>query len=81
MKAPKIQDLNKIEQKNTFATKIEAVKTESEQISKKTFSLHQAHLNYINSIALEMGQSRGKVVGASEALRIILEQHQEATNR
>ncbi len=77
MKAPDIKDLSKVKQTSTFKKKMDEIKAQSEQMTKKTFSMTQSHLDYINKIALQLGQERSKVVGASEALRLIIEQHEE----
>ena len=77
LKAPDIKDLSKLNQQDTFSKKVVEVKAQAQQIAKKTFSLNHSHLDYVNGIALELGQQRGKVVGASEALRLIIEQHEE----
>jgi hypothetical protein len=77
MKAPDIKDLAQVDQKSTFRKKVEEVKAESEKMTKKTFSITENDLDYVNDIALQLGQERGKVVSASEAFRIIIKEHRE----
>ena len=78
MKKPETKDLDAVETNDAFTRTVEAVKDESGKTSPKTYSLPKRHQEYISSIAMQLGQARGKVVSASEALRMIVEQHSES---
>lgn len=75
MKVPELKDLEKVEKNDAFSKTVESVKVKSEEVKKKTFSLMQQHLDYINTVALGLSQEKGRVSSASEALRLIIEQH------
>ena len=42
---------------------------------KKSFSLTKTDLDYVEKLALKLGQKRGKSMSDSEALRAIIEHH------
>jgi hypothetical protein len=72
MKAPKLTDLQAVQNGNDFAVAVEATKQRALGVVRKTFSLEQRHEDHINAVAASMSQARGKPVNASEALRAII---------
>ena len=76
MKAPNLKNLAKPTVKPVFEQAVQQAQVRAGEMKKKTFTLEQRHIDYINQISLDMSQQRGKVMPASEALRLILEQHQ-----
>lgn len=69
MKKPDLKDLKQ------SAPTAPAAKPDNSKSIRKTYSLNQEHLDRINKTAVEMGQSSGTIVNASEALRFIIDQH------
>ena len=78
MKAPKLKDLNNVGEKDQFTKTVEVVQAKAAEMSKKTFTLDQQTIDVINGVALQMGQERGKVASASEAVRFIVSQYKGA---
>jgi hypothetical protein len=80
MKAPELKDLSSAAPQDAFSKKVESVqaslKEQTEEMQRKTFSLPQQHIDYINRLSLEIGRERGKSVSASEVLRRIIDEHQ-----
>jgi len=76
MKAPNLRNLANPTIKPVFEKAVQQAQANASEIKKKTFSLEQRHIDYINKIGLELAQQRGKTMPASEALRLILEQHE-----
>ncbi len=56
-------------------------KKPSQSITPKTYSLLQKNIDYITSVAFQLGQKRGKIISASEALRAIIDQHEGKIKR
>jgi len=73
MKKPDLKDLttglspNPGKPKLQQSGKVDAVR--------KTFSFSKSHLDHINAVAMNLTNERGKPVNASEALRVIIDQH------
>ena len=80
MKALKTASLEATKQPDPVKATIQKEQTRAEQMVAKSHTFRQADIDYINAMALRLGQQQNKVVGASEALRIIIEQHQEASS-
>jgi hypothetical protein len=76
MKAPNLKNLAQTTTKSAFEQAVQQAQTSAGEMKKKTFTLEQRHIDYINQKSLDMAQQRGKTMPASEALRLILEQHQ-----
>ncbi len=76
MKAPELKNLAEVTEQPAFEKAVQQAQTKAGEMKKKTFTLEQRHIDYINKVSLDMSQQRGKVMPASEALRLILEQHQ-----
>jgi hypothetical protein len=76
MKAPNLKNLANPTIKPAFEKAVQQAQASAGEMKKKTFSLEQRHIDYINKIGLELAQQRGKTMPASEALRLILEQHE-----
>lgn len=76
MKAPNLKNLAQTTTKPAFEQAVQQAQTSAGEMKKKTFTLEQRHIDYINQKSLDMAQQRGKTMPASEALRLILEQHQ-----
>jgi hypothetical protein len=72
VKAPKLADLQAVQNDNDFAVAVEAAKQRASGVVRKTYSLEQRHEDHIYAVAASMSQSRGKPVNASEALRAII---------
>lgn len=79
MKAPKLTDLQGVQNETVFMKSVEAVKRRASSVIRKTYSLKQRHEDQINAVAAAMSQVRGKPVNASEALRAIIERDIERT--
>lgn len=81
MKKPEMKKLDGKEVANdAFSQTAEAVTESANKTSPKTYSLPKRHQEYISAIAMQLGQARGKVVSASEALRMIVDQHSESAH-
>ena len=73
MKAPDLKKLDGVKPEDDFT---KAAQAESEKASagvRKTFSMQRRDFDYINSEALRLSQDLGRIVGASEALRDIID--------
>ena len=77
MKAPKLADLQAVQNNNDFTAAVEAAKQRASGVIRKTYSLEQRHEDYINAVAASMSQARGKPVNTSEALRTIINRDME----
>lgn len=77
MKKVQRADLGGIQKTDAFSRTVEAVKTEGAKIVRTSYSLEKRHIDQINAAAIALSQSRGKSVGASEALRFILDRARE----
>jgi hypothetical protein len=77
MKAPKLADLQSVQNGNDFTAAVEAAKQRASGVIRKTYSLEQRHEDHINAMAASMSQARGKPVNASEALRAIINRDME----
>jgi hypothetical protein len=90
MKKPQLKALENVKTEDPFVEKVQEIKqqsTENQAIKKntakikpKSYSLPEKHINYINQKASEMSKERGKPIGASEALRIVIEEHSSRLN-
>jgi hypothetical protein len=56
-----------------------AIKARDSQSSyvRKSFSLYSNEVEYVDALAVSLGQSRGKTMSASEALRVIINAHKD----
>jgi hypothetical protein len=72
MKVIETVDLREAIKTDAFSETIEHVKSEASEMVRKTFSIEQSQLDIINGIAFELSKKAGKPVGASEALRNLL---------
>jgi hypothetical protein len=72
MKKPNLQDLASVEQTDDFSEAVQVQHEKTAQMVRKTFTIQQGELDYINSVALGMSKEAGKVISASEALRAII---------
>jgi hypothetical protein len=77
MKAPKLADLQTVQNSNDFTAAVEVAKQRASGVVRKTYSLEQRHEDHINAVAASMSQARGKPVNASEALRSIINRDME----
>ena len=77
MKAPDLKDLSELAaQAGSEADKKQAraiKKSNDNKIVRRTFSLGSAHDKLINREAAKLSKELGKPVGASEALRVLIE--------
>jgi len=73
MKAPKLKDLGTSMPDDEFSKTVEEQAEKASASVRKTFSLQQLDMDYINAQALKLSQKAGKVVSASEALRTIIQ--------
>ncbi len=78
MKAPNLSTLDGKTANDAFTQTAEAITQQAKKTSPKTYSLPKRHTDYIASLAMKLGQTKGKVVSASEALRMIVEYHAES---
>lgn len=59
-----------------FRAAAETIQVESAEIKKKSYTLTQAHIDYINTLAKEMAQAANSpIVSASAAVRQIIDEH------
>ena len=77
MKAVKTIDLAKAQKTDPFSEAVAKEVGEAAQIVRKTFSLERRHLGQINAVAAGLSQKAGKPIGASKALRYLLDQIDE----
>ncbi len=73
MKKPDIKSLDGLVPDDAFTQTAKVESDKAQKVVKKTFSLQQRDVDYINSQAVIMAQDVGKVVSASEALRYIIQ--------
>lgn len=50
-------------------------KAKKERAVKRSFTLHPDQVDYMEKLALKLGQKRGKSMTSSEALRVIISDH------
>lgn len=79
MKKVQRADLATATETRSFAVAAKEVKAEATKIVRTSYSLEQRHVDQINTAALTLSQRKGKTVGASEALRHILDLAKEIT--
>lgn len=79
MKTPNLKALVNTETaQDPFYAAAESAQQESAEIKKKSYTLTQAHIDYINTLAKEMAQaSNSPIVSASAAVRRIIDEHKE----
>lgn len=77
MKSPKLKELgNNASGTDPFRSAAHQVQIESASIAKKSYTLTQAHIDYINTLAKEMATaSNSPIVSASAAVRRIVDEH------
>jgi hypothetical protein len=75
MKKPNVLDLNDIQTNDKFVEEVKEVKKQSAELDRKTYTLAKSDTAYISTQAVKLSQQRGKVVSASEALRLIIHEH------
>lgn len=78
MKKPDIKSLDGLTPDDAFTQTAQAESDKGQKAAKKTFSLQQRDIDYINAQAVIMAQEVGKVVSASEALRYIIQRDRSA---
>lgn len=76
MKAPVLERFDEKQTKKSFAGKVKTANDERGKVVKQTFSISQSDAQYIQNLALSMGEEIGKTVSASKALRAIIHAHQ-----
>ncbi len=81
MKVIETIDLREAAKTDVFSETIERVKEEASEMARKTYSLEHRHLDIINGIAFELSKKAGKPVGASEALRYVLNKFESGANK
>ena len=79
MKTPNLKALsNTATAQDPFRAAVESVRSESAEIKKKSYTLTQAHIDYINTLAKEMARAANSpIVSASAAVRRIIDEHRE----
>ena len=78
MKKPNLKDLAHVEAEDSFSQAVITERKKAAHVVRKTFSFEQVHLDYLNTVALELSKKAGKPVGTSEALRFIIERDWKA---
>ncbi len=74
MKAVKTVDLGQTSQTDPFLKAVAVEKAAAAEMVRKTFNLEKRHQNQINAVAADLSETAGKPIGASEALRHILDE-------
>lgn len=75
-------DLDEVEITDPFIEEVLEAKQQSIKTKPRTHSLPDTHNDYIHKKAHLISQSRGgKVVSASEALRVIIQEHSKGTHK
>lgn len=64
-----------IQNTDLFIEEVTEVKIQKMKTKPRTYSLPDKHNDYIHQKAIQISQKRGVVVSASEALRIIIQEH------
>ena len=77
MKAVATIDLAKAQRTDPFSKAVAKEVEDAAQIVRKTFSLERRHLEQINAVAAGLSQKAGKPIGASKALRYLLDRADE----
>ncbi len=78
MKVPLLADIPNPTPETSFNERAKVAKLFEKTggaVLKRTFSLLPGDSEYVDAMALKLGQERGKPVNASSALRAIIEQH------
>ncbi|SHE20405.1 hypothetical protein [methanotrophic endosymbiont of Bathymodiolus puteoserpentis (Logatchev)] len=78
MKKPELKDLGGLVPDDDFSQTAQIESNKAQKVLKKTYSLQQRDLDYINAQAVMMSQEAGKSVSASEALRYIIQRDRSA---
>lgn len=77
MKAPTISSLEDVQKEDPFFEKVDEVKTLNEHMKAKSFTIFDRNIKHINNVAYATSKKTGKMVNASEALRMILNDHEK----
>jgi len=81
MKKPKIAAIPDATVDTSFTERTKAAKKKAAnpkgKAVKKSFSLTETDLTYVEKLALKLGQKRGKSMSDSEALRVIIQHHKQ----
>ncbi len=75
MKAPKIDDLSQFASDDKFYNVARSIQEESKKVIPKTYSISQADIKWIATIAARLAEDAGQPVSASTALRLIISEH------
>jgi len=78
MKAPELKKLETLKSDDDFTKTVQLQHDKARETVRKTFSIQNSELDYINEEALKMSQKAGKVISASEALRNIIQRDRGA---
>ena len=76
MQKPKLKNFGQKTPANSFEARVTEAQKEAETKVRRSFMITQENLDKVQSVALQMGQERRKVVSASEALRAIIEAYE-----
>lgn len=79
MKQPNLTALESVKPQDPFFEKVQEIKEQGINTKPKTYSLPVKHINYIDQKASKISQERGKAVSASEALRLIIDEHEKGS--
>ena len=79
MKALDTNNLTDADTSNdAFSKAVENVKEEAKTIQKKSYTLTKANIEYITNLAKQLAkENKSSIVSASEALRVIVKEHEE----
>ena len=83
MKAPALKKLTDLELKHldtSMKFKPDKKIQKSSVLIRKTFSFERDHWTYLVTVAQQLSAARGKTVGASEALREVIERDMKRAN-
>ena len=79
MKRPAIANIPEPTPETSFTERARVAKKKALSVGskavRKSYSLTQEDVSYIEKLALELGMERGKSMNDSEALRTIIDQH------
>lgn len=81
MKELKMDDLDEVEITDSFFNAVDAAKLLAIKTKPRTFSLPDKHNNYIHQIARRISNGREKIASASEAMRIIIQEHAKGDHK
>lgn len=76
MQKPELKNFDRRSTANSFEVRVTEAQKEAETKVRRSFMITQENLDKVQSVALQMGQERRKVVSASEALRVIIEAYE-----